>query len=414
MRPNSLLSTAALVFALGVPTLSAAQDKPFGFTNLVPPLPDQTDVLTVFVSVKGTPPPLDELQKKDNWRLAIVSKEGSRIVPLDDVKWEAEPNTEMVSLIFRRANTFGVDLSKAGWRAVFLGGQILTASADAPSDARFKAAKGKDDASIYAFGSLLVGPSTKPLYVIDLKFDLTHEMTRGWFRGWLRGIGATASTNTDAKPPVDEVEVDADAISALLSFTKRVRVGSSWLYGRKWTITPFQGDFTRKTFVATGLTAGQLQLNLRPIANSVTVYPQFGYEFGHTIRKPGKIDEQPVNLDEWNWIVRAYTGAAAQWTLFKANATADDWYYVTLGANYTARFPFRPEPFVESEIKDGARVSVTTLGKGTRHEAEAEFNWNVHKYTSVSLKYKYGAEAPLFKLVDHQWTVGITVKAAQK
>jgi hypothetical protein len=59
-------------------------------------------------------------------------------------------------------------------------------------------------------------------------------------------------------------------------------------------------------------------------------------------------------------------------------------------------------------------VPIVTVEKNTRHYAEAELDWNVFKYASVSLKYKYGAEAPLFQLVDHQWTLGITVKAAKR
>jgi hypothetical protein len=208
--------------------------------------------------------------------------------------------------------------------------------------------------------------------------------------------------------------VDADALAAALAFTKRVNVNSSWLFGRKYTITPLKGQFSRDTFVADGVTSAQLQLNLQPIAHALTLYPQLGYELGHAIRRPPTISDQPVDLHEWNWIVRAYTGIMGQWTVFKANAADTDWYYVTVIGAYAARFLAQPEPFVENAISDGKRVKVVTVRRNTRHTAEAEFDWNVMKYTSVSLKYKYGAEAPLFKLVDHQWTLGVTLKAAQR
>jgi hypothetical protein len=411
--PLRIAGAAVLALAAFTPAQPAvAQDDPFVLVGLVRPQPGQTDPLTVYVSTSGTPPPLAQLERKENWRLLAVTNDGHHEVALDRVKWQEEPNTAMVSLVFPAASVQGLDYAKAGWSVVYLGAPFLTAAIDAPSPGGFKAAKGKDDAAVYAFGSLLIGPSTRPLYVIDLKFEYGKEMQR--WTGWRWAAAASASTNTDAKPPVDEVEVDADAIAASLMFTKRVIVNSSWLFGRKYTITPLKGEFSRETFVADAVTSAQLQLNLQPIAHAVTLYPQLGYELGHAIRRPPTISKQPVDLHEWNWIVRAYSGMTGQWTLFKARATGKDWYYVTVTAAYAARFLAQPEPFVENAITDGTRVKVVTVRRNTRHTAEAEFDWNVLKFTSVSLKYKYGADAPLFKLVDHQWTLGVTVKAAQK
>jgi hypothetical protein len=69
---------------------------------------------------------------------------------------------------------------------------------------------------------------------------------------------------------------------------------------------------------------------------------------------------------------------------------------------------------VKPGVADGERAAVTTVNRDVRSHAEAELDWNLMKYTSVSVKYQYGAVPPLFQLVDHQVTVGITLKAAQK
>jgi hypothetical protein len=404
-------SIAAALLALGcvVPAYGEQSDS-FALSNLIPPTPDQKDMLRIHLSTAGTPPPITDLENRDNWRLAIVTPEGSRLVTLDAAKWEEEPNTAMVSLIFQRANTYGVDLSRAGWRAVYLGSQLLAASVKAPSTGKLKAAKGKDDAAIYAFGSWLVGPSTKPLYVIDLKFDYGNEYKSGWF--W--SAAASASTNTKAEPPVDEVNINPDSIKALFALAKTEHVGKPWLYGLKYSFKLPQAEFTRADFVADIIGAGQLQLNLPPINDAVTLYPQLGVELGHSLRKPSEIDKQPVDLSAWKGIARLALGGTAQWTLFKADPDEDDWYYLTVSGAYTARFLGKPEPFVEGGIVDGKRVPIVTVEKNTRHYAEAALDWNIFKYASLSLKYKYGAEAPLFQLVDHQWTLGITVKAAKK
>jgi hypothetical protein len=411
MRPEKAGPAIALTLGLlAYAATAAAQTTPFGFTELSRrPTTGQTDPLTVDVSTKGTPPPLLELQDANNWRLGMVTSAGTTVITAKPT-WSSK--TEMVSLTFPRASIGTADPATVGWRAVYFGpGHLLTASLAAPAGGgAFKAAKGKDDAWFYAFGSILAGPSTKPLYVIDLKLDYKTEARAGWF--W--NFGASASTNTDAKPPIDEVKVDGDAIAASLSFTKRVNVNNSWLFGLKYSITPFQGEFTRDPFVADWVSAGQVQFNLQPIAHSVTLYPQVGLELGHAIKRPAAIDKQPVDLNGWNGIARLALGGVAHYTLFKADADEDDWYHVTVTGSYTARFLGKPEPSVKTEFVNGARQSVITLDKDRRHLAEASLDWNVMKYTSLSLKYQYGAKAPLFKLVDHQWTLGVTVKAAQK
>jgi hypothetical protein len=416
--PGSLRS--GLFAALAVLTAArpgiAQTPVPFGLTGLVRPLPDQTDPLTVYVSTTGTVPPSDELLKAENWRLFAKNAGGNHRITINELRWEEEKNTGMVSLVLAAANMRGIDHRVVAWRAVYLGGgDVLLAELDAPVGTtlpdRFKVAKGKDDAAVYAFGSLLAGPSTKPLYVIDVKFDYKKNIGSG---PWRWALLASANTNTDAKPPVDTVEVDADAIETSFSLVRRVNVNKGWLFGVRYTVVPFKGEFSRDTFVADGLTTGELQLNVRTIADAVTIYPRFGYEIGHSIRKPAKIGEQSVDLSDWNTIARATAGIAGQWTLFKSDLTPDDLYHVTVGAAYIARFLGRAEPFVEGAIANGERVDVITVGRNTRHHAEAEANWNFMKYASLSLKYKYGSQPPLFKLVDHQWTLGVTVKAAQK
>lgn len=405
-------SLAATVLALGLllPPDSHAQGKPFALSNLVPPLADQTDILTVYVSTTGTPPPEAVLRDKANWRLNVTDADGGQEIALEDVRWQEEPGTDMVSLVFPRTAAGTRDLSKAGWRVLYLGGLNLTASLKAPTAEGLKAAKGKDDAAIYAFGSVLVGPSTKPIFVIDLKLERTKEIRNGWTRAY----GFTLNTNTKAEPPADRVSIDPDAIKVLLSFSKPVHVGRPWLYGLIATVTPLQGEFTRKADVADATTAAQLQFVLPTVRHALTMYPQIGYELGHAINRPEKVGDRAVDLSEWQWITRLVAGGMAQWTLFKATPTDDDWYHVTVTGSYSARFPLAPEPFVAPGLIDGKRAAVVSVGKNTRHYADASLDWNVQKFTSLSLKYKYGAQAPLFKLVDHQWILGVTFKAARK
>lgn len=383
-----------------------AQATTFALKNVIPPRGQTGATLTILVSSSGTPPPEAELEDKNNWRLAIVNDQGSRPVAIDRVDWA--PTEKIATLTFASGNTYGADLERVGWRVAFIGSQVLTASVKA-AGGPLKAAKGKEDASLYAFGSFLVGRSTKPIYVIDLKADY-HEEIRT--TGWLWNLSAAANTNTSAEPPVDKTRIDPDAIKTVFSLVKRQPLASDVLNGLKYTFGLIEGEFTRKNGVAAAVTTGQVQFDLAPVG-AFALYPSVGYEVGHAIKRPEKLFEQPVDLSDWKGIVRGVAGATAQWTLFKKDPDEDDWYVVTISGTYAARFPALAEPFAEPGTVEGKRVVVTTLRKNTRQAAEAELDWNLLKYTSLSLKYKYGAEPPVFQLVDHQWTIGITLKAAQ-
>lgn len=409
--PSRPFFAVALVAALLLASsIDAAAQRAFSLDDIVPPR-GEADPVTLIVATSGTPLPVAELQTETNWRIGMVTDAGTVSItpPKGGATWS--PASKTMTFSFPRSATNNADLSGVGWVVFYLGSQLLNVSVDAESPGRFKAAKSKDDAWFYAFGSVLVGPSTKPIYVIDLKVDYAEEIGTS---GWKWRAGGTANTNTNAEPPVDKVRIDPDALTAFAAFSKQSRVnGSAWLNGRLLTLSPVVGEFSRKDGVADVVTAGQLRLDLKPVG-TLSFYPMAGYEFGHTVRKPSTISDQAVDLADWNWIVRGLLGITGRWTLFKEKPTDDDWYKVTVSANYTARFLGQPEPFPKPGVVDGARAVVTTVNKDVRHHAEAALDWNLMKYTSVSLKYQYGSVPPLFQLVDHQWTLGITLKAAQK
>ena len=198
------------------------------------------------VSTSGTPLDRQELENTSNWRLGMVTDESSTPIKLDHVEWHAGSKTAL--LVFSRAATNGADLSTAGWLVVYAGSEVLTASVDVATRGRFTAANAKDDASLYAFGSVLAGPSTRAIYVIDLKADYSDEIKTS---GWRWHVAATANTNTDAEPPVDKVRIDPDSITTLFSLSKRHKVRkSAWLNAYMLTFAPIQGEFERTDAVA--------------------------------------------------------------------------------------------------------------------------------------------------------------------
>jgi hypothetical protein len=215
----SALALAITLFVVVVAPVHADQgQKTFNLDDIIPPKGDG-DPLTMIVSTSGTPLDAAELGNKDNWRVGMVTDNGTVPVKVADAKWSAASKTG--SLSFPRSATNNADLGAVGWVAVYQGSQLLTVSVDAESSGRFKAAKDKADAWFYAFGSVLVGPSTKPIYVVDLKVDYADQLGNS---PWKWHVGGTATTNTDAEPPVDKVRIAPDALTAFLSFSKINRV----------------------------------------------------------------------------------------------------------------------------------------------------------------------------------------------
>jgi hypothetical protein len=399
-------SALALVL-LGLFSGREAFAQPFGLTELSVDK-RQTSPITIVVSTKGTPPLPTELEDPKNWRLNMTTAAASPQIGGITAKWI--PGLPGVNLTFDRQEMQGAALADVGWRVTYLGGLNLSVSLKSKEEDPYKTAKSKEAAFFYLFGSILVGPSTKPIHVFDLKYAPAFD----WKRGWFVGGKLEASSNTTKEPPVNKVTIDPDSIKAALTFTKNTAPLSRAVHGLTYTLSPAAGEFARKDFTSTYVAAAQLQVNFVPIAKAFTVYPRAGYEAGHVITRPKKIADQPVVLTDWSAISRAVFGVAAEWTFFKPELVEDDWYHVTVGATYNARVLFAPEPSVEPGMVDGKLTPVTTVEKGTRHLAEASLDWNVMKFTAVSLKYKYGAQPPLFKLVDHQWVFGITIKAAKK
>jgi hypothetical protein len=191
----------AVLLVITAPVLAVAGQNPFSLDDIIPPTGGR-DPLTLIVSTSGTPLPAAELGNQDHWRIGMVTDNETLPITPSGVTWSAASKTATLS--FPRSATQNADLSGVGWVVVYQGTRLLVVSVAAPSPARFRAAKDKDDAWLYAFGSVLVGPSTKPLYVIDLKVDYQEELKT---TGWKWHIGGTANTNTNAEPPVDKVNI---------------------------------------------------------------------------------------------------------------------------------------------------------------------------------------------------------------
>ncbi len=393
------------VAAVLIGTAPAHGQTPFALTAVVYPKshPDH-----VFVSTSGDPPDIVALTRLGSWKLIAKAGKADRIpVTVQRVDWSAGSQT--ATLTFDRRSLGGTDPANVSW-IVMRPDEGLTAASESPPDTGLQAAKGKDDADIYLFGSFLAGVSTKPIYTLDAKLHWGKDLRKGW--SW--GVDASILANGDAKPPADRTRIDPDSIKGSFGFTRVQSFDRGWWTGMIYDLMPAQGEFTRKYPLSNFVPAAYARFTTRPQPLGrawVAFYPQLGFEGGTNLNRPGVLFNQPVDLSGYRGIARLFYAGLAEWYIMTAHPGGDDVYRFTLEAKAQARTPLTLEPYVTTEYVNGQRATITRLRKNTRPEVEVAANYAFTKLFGVKAQYLYGSLPPLFQFTDHQVTVGFTFKA---
>jgi hypothetical protein len=142
-----------------------------------------------------------------------------------------------------------------------------------------------------------------------------------------------------------------------------------------------------------------------------TLYPFLALELGKNLSKPTAIETVPVDLASYNGIVRGVLGTDAA----LVTVTPDDSGNLVNTFSLTGSYRVRLPAFDEPEVRTLHQVTTIELTTRARHWVEASANyapWSF-KYLAITAKYQYGELPPLFNLVDHCFTVGLTLQASQ-
>jgi hypothetical protein len=134
-------------------------------------------------------------------------------------------------------------------------------------------------------------------------------------------------------------------------------------------------------------------------------------ELGENLSKPSSISKVPVNLSNYNTIARGVLGAEAALVTVAPDEKGKLANTFSMTGFYRVRLPAFDEPMVRT------LHGVTTVGLNTkpRNWIEADINyapWSF-KYLAITAKYQYGELPPMFKLLDHSFTLGLTLQASQ-
>lgn len=419
-----------VLFLGGSASLLTAQQK-FSLTGTAVPEPGQA-----VVDVNYTGPAPDAASPylgKDNWKARWRSSEntGAVAVRVDSVSLDTETHKIRLHLIGKLPP--GGDLRGVFWTILF---SPPDSSTDLPQVISFvpsaahsttvaRDCKNPQADRKPAFcppppgqtpdlsftGSFLAAGGTKPIYAFSVKGTVVSSHTVATFHP---GIAADIEINQNLQPPNNRTRFDPDSITAGLSFTRIFAVQKSRLYGIDLQFGLPSGEFSRtdpsSNIIVSGMSSFVLKAWQSQAHKSLyaTLYPLLGFEAGHNLNKPSQINGAPVNFANYNGIFRGLAGGDLTVAVASPDRTAN---VFAVTGSYRVRLPAMDEPF-EKSIHQITTVDLTTKA---RNWVEGDLNYApwAFKYLSLNLKYQYGSLPPMFNLVDHKVTVGLTLQAVQ-
>lgn len=286
-------------------------------------------------------------------------------------------------------------------------------------------AKGElPDVSLTA--SYLTAGGTKPIYSLSLKGAVQFP---GDIESFSPAISTDVEINQNLKPPVNSTTFDPDAITAGLTFTRFIRANYTepatdhkpaqdhQFLGTKLMFAlpdfEFSASDPSSNFIfnpAATFVLNSWQPKKHPSLYA-TLYPYMGFEAGENLSKPTVIEKVPVNLANYNAILRGVLGADAAF----GTATADGKGGMVSTFSLTGSYRVRLPAFDEPEVRTLHELTTIDLTTKARHWFEGDINyapWSF-KYLAITGKYQYGELPPLFKLVDHSFTLGLTLQGSQ-
>jgi hypothetical protein len=283
-------------------------------------------------------------------------------------------------------------------------------------DKFFSPVAANQTATVSLTGSFSAGGGTKPIYAI-------------------KGVGNIAPTERYrvlTMLPVITSEIDINqsvkASNEPAGYRSRIDPDSISVGGALWKVTPYShgplfdltmhlqlADFEfARTDPSSAYTGGfgvepidkPWQNKTGTVALNSNLY--FGLEAGRNLKKPSTLDTVPVDLTHYGTILRGVTGADVNFAVQSSDLTTVVFY---TGATYRVRLPAFDEPFV-TNLHQTESVGLSTKA---RNWVDVTLGYNPFhwQYFSFTAEYKYGSLPPLFSLVDHSATIGITFSAIQ-
>jgi hypothetical protein len=264
-------------------------------------------------------------------------------------------------------------------------------------------------------GNFTAAGGSKPLYQFEVLggLYLDREIKQVW--NFRPGFTTKIEINQNPPSPNTRTRFDPDSITAGLAFQRIKPLTNPWLhiYGLQFDEMLPGGEFTRTDPSSNIIASSSVLFALIPFSAKGhptygTLYPVMAIEAGKNLNKPSELDGVSVDLSHYNAIFRGVLGADGKVARASQDRTVD---VVSLSASYRVRLPAFDEPFIETVHQ----VTTASLTTKARHWIEADASvspWSF-KYLAITAKYQYGVLPPSFSLVDHSFSLGLTLTAIQ-
>lgn len=277
-------------------------------------------------------------------------------------------------------------------------------------------ANSRDDADIYASGSLVGASNAQTIYSFDVKFAYREYRTHiGSFQGpWYFRARPLLEyvTNEGTSTSPDYVNLGGEV--GFFRQMERPKTGVRWLRptSLEFVFNPraeFDRDISTRNFV----TSSFLRLafpNSPEHASLLNVNPslQVGVESG--VNYSNALQAQGTGT-----IVRLYGGISAIfWHCGKDPKTHQRDQCDVSGRNLELRYQYRGP--LESEVftQRSDDPAIRFLSTKPRHYFEAGLRIPVFSYFALRPQYKWGSLPPAFSFMDHQYSLNLEVSAKRK
>jgi hypothetical protein len=260
-----------------------------------------------------------------------------------------------------------------------------------------------DDATVYFNGIVAPAKGAKTLYTIDSRADLTLRRF-GQSAGTRLGISGELKTD-------ERTHVDPD--SARLGVSLRRVTGFAPVL--TWDIAAL--EFNREAKLVNLISAAslvqtwgtpftRLHDGTKVVRATINFQAGLGLEVGANLRNVVRTDSGEA--DGATAIVRA-APTLGIW-LVMPTTTLDR---ITLSAEYALRVPATRELFLETRGLTEDADPVPLLTRKARHYVTASARFMITKWVGFEAKYEFGSLPPVFQVVDHGASVGLTFMAKQ-
>lgn len=432
-----LLMPIGLLLALTLPTLAKAPPKKVSITDCAPVVVNGNakpvqylSTVSVFLKDAASALALGDISK---WNVMVFKSDGSATALRgdDEKNWivsntdnAGRPATDKDGNLFVKKPTSapvvkGLDFTiltlpdgtlTQDLTAILVGfdnAQHLCSSGKQTITAQFEAASDKAHSDIYLSGLYSPAINSSAQYTIDAKMQLLTQIPKSAIR-----MGGIATVSTDKRPSADP---DSYFVSGLMQW---IPVNQRFLRQRAegvlvdWYFTGL--EFDRKTSNRTLLTAPQFEVPLRiypapkqkgPLSLAVGMIPYLGFEAGSNL-------SNSLNKNGSGGVFRGLAGSS-----FDASISPNLPFLskISLSATYAVRIPALPEVFTPTTLNNkGQTVDVPVLSTQARHHVTDELDFTFSKPFAFTIKHEYGEVPPVFRVVDHKVSIGLTVMIQQK